>query len=76
MGDRNHPKLGVWMVIFGALKKLAFHPELGKMTSHERLAKMEDYYEVGGGTKKKMNEKGRASTFGAAARRRWRSCGT
>jgi len=59
MGDRNHPKLGVWMVTFGALKKLAFHPELGKMTSHEHLAKMEEYYKVGGGTKsKKTNEKG------------------
>ena len=61
MGDRNHPKLGVWMVTFGALKKLAFHPELGKMTSHEHLAKMEEYYKVGGGTKsKKTNEKGQS----------------
>ena len=58
MGDRNHPKLGVWMVTFGALKKLAFHPELGKMTSHEHLAKMEEYYKGGGGTKSTKTRSG------------------
>jgi hypothetical protein len=49
--DEHHPRDGVWMLKFGALKKLAEDHELGKRTSHEYLATMQEHYKKRGGAK-------------------------
>ena len=55
--DEHHPGKGVWMLKFGALKKLAEDQKLGKRTSHEHLAEMQAKHSEGGGSQMEIMKK-------------------